>query len=339
MSFNASITDTNLVTLTWETTGGQVGEPVHIYGAYHRPDTGNYFHNVGYQANQTNTTGISFRVQPGTHRYVLELPVSATEKVHATQEITIDPPAAVELISPIDSIYPSQISSVSVSWQPLGSNEHLEIRVPGQSMPILVTTGNNYTFSQQFLTDELGPGRHKIAYFACRDTQTATHAINSRFCSAPARADIVIGSARFLGPDRIYAQTGDSVTVSWTPLGDTSELRVPDSLGGPSTISVSGQTHTFPNVTEGNHTIKLDTCITTPSDCANTEPVIAPVAGIFLPSNNFALYIAAAVVEGVTVVAHIDTGAGLVPILASASGRLVADLYSIPPGTRREHRR
>ncbi|MBK6508909.1 MAG: hypothetical protein IPG06_05200 [Haliea sp.] len=179
--FSAVLSARNIVTLTWETSGGTVGEPIHIYGEFHDPVTGEHYRNVGYQAEHDNSGGLTFRVRPGLHRYVLELPTAAGT-VTKVYELNVPAPTSPVITSPANSLYPVNIPDQTVTWPALAGDEFMLIRPPGQP-PIEVIGQNSHTFAAQYLTDTLGEGEHAIDYFTCVDMSGAKPAMSRDFAA------------------------------------------------------------------------------------------------------------------------------------------------------------
>ena len=321
--FSAVLSARNIVTLTWETSGGTVGEPVHIYGEFHDPVTGEHHRNVGYRAEHDNTDGLTFRVRPGLHRYVLELPTAAG-KVTKVYELNVPAPTSPVITSPANSLYPVNISDQTVTWPALAADEFMLIRPPGQPS-IEVTGQNSHTFTAQYLEDTLGEGEHAIGYFTCVDMSGAKPAMSRDFCSSRSRNPIIIGSARFTGPERHFAAPGGSVTLSWDNTGDSTVLTAPSVLGGVQTTTAFS--HTFTNLPIGIHDISLESCISTPADCANTEDVVSPVSGHVVAIENqlsiFLAYgLAGASVGDQLALIQLDNSTTQVPVLASGVGNI-----------------
>lgn len=330
--FSAALSERNIVTLTWETSGGTVDEPVHIYGTFHDPMTGKRNRNVGYQSEHDNIEGLSFRVIPGLHRYTLELS-TATGKVLQSVEIKVTAPTSPLISSPENAVYPKNLTDQTVSWPNLAEDEFMLIQ-PTKTRPplpaiklaaIKKTEQNNHTFTAGYLADKLGVGSHPIDYSTCVSMDEAIPAMNKDFCSTLSRSSIVIGSARFKGPRRYFAAPGGTVTLSWGSTGDSTILTAPSELGG--VQSTTAFSHTFTSLPAGIHDISLESCISAPAGCANTEDVISPVSGtvVFIENQlSIALrYYFAGATAGVTVLAIIELDNGTTEsVLAPVTGNI-----------------
>lgn len=276
-SFGATLSDPNLVTLTWTTTGGSPGEPIHIYGVY--TDTaGNTHRNVGFRTDHNNTQGLTFRVPPGTHRYVLELPIPGGGKVQRTAQLTVPFPNPPVVTFTSEPLFQLGLANTTVSWQPIPQGQYLSIRPQGKD-PIKITQSGqtSHTFTAEFL-QTLGQGQTIVSYLACIDMEDLPYKMNGDYCSYPSRADIFIGSARFNGPQRHFVSTGSSLTVTWTATGESTVLSTPDILDGEQILE-GVNSYAFNDLPPGIHDISLDSCTSGAADCVNTEPVKSPVAG------------------------------------------------------------
>lgn len=278
-AFTATVSPPNIITLRWDTNGGTVGQPLHIYGAFTDPVSGNYHRNVGFRNDHDNLSGLTFRVPPGTHRYVLELPTN-TGKVLKTIHATVAAPESPIVTSPSTPLFPINLTDTTVSWQPLPAGQFVKISVLGKPpIPSKAPGENSHIFTQQYLSEVLGHGIHTVYYSACINMASLpTPRMNADFCSRDVTYGYLdIGSANFLGPLRHFVTTGGSVTLNWTATGNSTVMTAPAVLGGQQTVF--GTSHTFYNLPPGTHDISLDSCTSAPIDCANTEAATAPVSG------------------------------------------------------------
>ncbi|MEM9255336.1 MAG: hypothetical protein AAGA91_07805 [Pseudomonadota bacterium] len=317
IDFTASLSDVNVITLRWETQGGLAKEPVHIYGAFHDPIDGSAHRNVGFRDQHTNRDGLAFRVGPGLHRYVLEVP-TPSGPVTKTIEVDVPFPAAPVVESPDHALHPKRITGITTRWEPLDDQHFMMIRRTG--VPVRVFGRNTYTFYTTTLNQILEPGNNKIIYTACVDMADRKPPMDRDFCGHPALTYFIVGSASFLVPKRLFARTGDSVTLSWTDSSDRTKLTAPAELGGERLVQ--GYRYTFTNLPEGIHNIMLESCVGTPMDCANSEPIQTPVAGTFRERVSLLETVELlGEIEGLEVAEIVpDDGGDPVPIVAPING-------------------
>ncbi|MBK6508908.1 MAG: hypothetical protein IPG06_05195 [Haliea sp.] len=115
------------------------------------------------------------------------------------------------------------------------------------------------------------------------------------------------------------------MTLSWDNTGDSTVLTAPSVLGGVQTTTAFS--HTFTNLPIGIHDISIESCISTPADCANTEDVVSPVSGYVVEIENqlsiFLAYgFAGAPVGDQLALIQLDNSTTQVPVLASGVGNI-----------------
>jgi hypothetical protein len=349
--FTAELTPPNVVTLRWSTTGGDTSKRVHIYGPWYDPSSGVYYTNVGYRSEHQNSEGLSFRVDPGHHRFVLALP-TATGEVTRAVEITVPGLLAPNLPAQRLFLYEPLLADTRIDWTlpgPLPDPVEVWISPPGAA-PIPAEQDTWHEFAKADL-EALGLGEHRFHLRTCLPKETSVEPkMNAPFCGDSAALTLQIGAAQLQGPWRVHVPTGGDATVSWTPTGQYALLDAP-LLGkwGQRVDGTSLELENLPlvpafpapqaNDFQTAYTVEVTSCTDTPRTCALLELVTAGVEGtleyLAKPPPFGQLAVTTQPPNGPTVLARIRKTAdqSLVEVVTPIDGtaRYIADLEPPDP--------
>ncbi len=272
-SFTATVSDTNLITLTWRTEGG---DPSGLLYLYDESDLANPA--TGYRA-QNGTT--SFRATAaGLRRFRLAIssaegartvvPVSVTVPFLTPPVITSTTPALVDEIDRVD---------VTVTWRHTVGGFARVTRPDGTKVDVAGTPSGSTITGSYLVTaasQTVGSNVYRVAF--CKTTSSP----NAPLCSEGARAVVKVGPQRFTGDYRQFVTPGQTVTLGWTGSGNGRFFNVSSTRLGLSTWSAgSSLPVTIPADATGIYDIALIECVfrTGGAVCANQDQVPTPTAG------------------------------------------------------------
>jgi hypothetical protein len=300
--FNATISNFNKVTLTWQTEGGDPSNLLYIYGPSLK---GAATLDVGFQL-QDGTT--SFRVPFGTHRYTLAVRSAASERMTRQIEVDVAPPPPPDIISATElRVNMFDRVAQTISWAP----------VPDTFVQMLMPNGTQATTassSYQVTSAELQSlqfGRHRYRLTTCRNVTDG-----DPYCGESSSVYVHIGGAKFDGDFRQFVPSGQGAGVSWSGSGNFWHLSSA-SLGIDQWLLTPSYSILAAKLKPGAHTLRLTTCnYAAVTECSNRSDVKASVAGtvseIMVGLDQLVL--------GGTVVARIATAAGSVEAKALRTG-------------------
>jgi hypothetical protein len=275
--FTGTVSDSNLVKLDWQVSGGDSSNLLYIYDLGFEPQS-------CVSATQPVGCSTTFRVSAGAvYRYTLQVRNASMQFMTATIDVTVPPltgPTTPAARVDVDML---NVQPQTLSWTHTGTG-YVKITPPGAFGP----TATNYPATGSLAIPvsslPLGTNTYRLAYCLKPDPNGAA------ICSAATPMNFVVGPARFTGPYRHFTAVSQAVTLNWGGSGNEWFLSAP-------TLGVSGvwlntPSYTIPaaNVVAGVHQVTLVSCSFSSSGnvCANRVDDVAAAAGTvhFLVANN-----------------------------------------------------
>ncbi len=271
--FTATVSDTNLITLTWRTEGGDASNLAYLYD-----DTDPANPATGFRA-QNGTT--SFRVSSaGVRRFRLAVNSAAGARAVVPVSVTV-PPLPPPVITSTNPALVDELAKqdVTITWRH-GTGGFARITRPNGTKVDVAGTVSGSTVTGSYLvtaaSQAWGSNVYRVAF--CKPTPDP----NVPLCSDGARAEVRVGPQRFTGGYRRFVTPGQTVTLGWTGSGNGRFFNVSSPRLGLSTWSGgSSLPVTLPADANGVYDLTLTTCATLASGtvCANRDDVTTPSAG------------------------------------------------------------
>jgi hypothetical protein len=271
-SFTASLSDVNLVTLSWATTGGDPSNGLYIY------DLTNEANVVGFQPLSGT---MSFRVtRIGLHRYGLDVRNTAGETMSAKTSLTVNAAFAAPVVLSANPIRIDNLVPTTPTFTWFKQSTATSRLTTGFSTLDLKDSGTfvgSYTPPAFAYTPGTGVGSATTTWFLSQCTHGAD--ASALLCSQPATLTIVDGPARVISPGaRANAAPGQNVTFSWNPGGSGAFYNLASNTTGFNLWTTSNSASvTIPSTASGLIDFTLTECAA--GLCNNRYDPVSPVAG------------------------------------------------------------
>lgn len=288
-SFTATLSDTNLITLAWNVSGGDASNLLYVTGVGFRPQN---------CAPAGQPAGCSTQVRvntSGIHEYTLLLRDDPNNRINATAQVSVarlEPP--VVWIGPetsdngVRSVHVDEydVQPQTMHWGPApgaqwSPNGFIELTKAGSIFPIgshldgLPGTKFALTGSREIPVVDLADGSGGYSAKYCIQPAANQPAL----CSSPRIAQVSVGGARFGGDYRRFVPSGQDVTLTWGGAGNVWFVSAP-SLGIATFTSTPSMTVPSSQLSAGIHRVDLVTCSWgVIFRCDNRADVKAPAAG------------------------------------------------------------
>jgi hypothetical protein len=316
LSFTATLSDMNRVTLDWRVANGNPANQVYIYDS------------VGYRDQacpelQQQGCSTSLRVgKAGVYRYTLSVE-NASGVSTRTTEVTV--PAVLEaptVGTRLVGVNMFDIQPQTLSWSHPPGSGYVRIWPPGSLFPFGTQFPliGDYTVQPQALA--VGHQTYHVQY--CEVPEVG----NTPFCSDQVPATFVVRPAQFDGDHRKFIPAGQPATLTWSGPGNSWVIFAP-TLGISQWTSQKTFTFSASQLTEGMHEIRLTSCVLSGAGnvCSNRQDLWATGSGTVTYEAAWGEF----VLEGYSKVGTLVLdGGGNVDLIAPGTGEFY---WSVPSGS------